>query len=112
MHFQSKWIPIVEQKLQVWHVPQDLLTIENPPAEDNAELKQDTKPTFTQRTTKRIIYHIDQCAKQLHWLRKIFLSLKIKIKAPILENEISGDVTISKETQLNEHTKHFFKYLR
>ena len=67
-----------------------------------------------QSTTKAEFVTINQCAKQLQWLTNLVLNLHIKIKAPIMKNDNSGAVIISREAQLNENTKHIavrFQYV-
>ncbi|KAH9468237.1 hypothetical protein Pst134EA_033418 [Puccinia striiformis f. sp. tritici] len=72
------------------------------------------QPVVAQSTTEAEFVAINRCAKQLRWLTNLVLSLHIKIKAPIMKNDNSGAVIISKEAQLNENTKHIevrFQYV-
>jgi hypothetical protein len=72
------------------------------------------QPIVAQSTTEAEFVAINLCAKQLRWLTNLVLNLHIKIRAPILKNDNSGAVTISKEAKLNENTKHIevrFQYV-
>ncbi|PLW28181.1 hypothetical protein PCANC_26987 [Puccinia coronata f. sp. avenae] len=72
------------------------------------------QPVVAQSTTEAEFVAINRCAKQLRWLTNLVLNLHIKIRAPILKNNNSGAVIISKEAQLNENTKHIevrFQYV-
>lgn len=72
------------------------------------------QPVVAQSTTEAEFVAINRCAKQLRWLTNLVLNLHIKIRAPILKNDNSGAVIISKEAQLNENTKHIevrFQYV-
>ena len=64
------------------------------------------QPVVAQSTTEAEFVAINQCAKQLRWLTNLILNLKVKIKAPIMKNNNSGAIVISKEAKLNENTKH------
>jgi hypothetical protein len=72
------------------------------------------QPVVAQSTTEAEFVAINRCAKQLRWLTNLVLNLHIKIKAPIMKNDNSGAVIISREAQLNENTKHIevrFQYV-
>ena len=72
------------------------------------------QPVVAQSTTEAEFVAINRCAKQLRWLTNLVLNLHVKIKAPVMKNDNSGAVTISKEAQLNENTKHIkvqFQYV-
>ncbi|PLW36380.1 hypothetical protein PCANC_16187 [Puccinia coronata f. sp. avenae] len=72
------------------------------------------QPVVAQSTTEAEFVAINRCAKQLRWLTNLVLNLHVKIHVPILKNDNSGAVIISKEAQLNENTKHIevkFQYV-
>ncbi|KAI7944946.1 hypothetical protein MJO28_010641 [Puccinia striiformis f. sp. tritici] len=72
------------------------------------------QPVVAQSTTEAEFVAINRCAKQLRWLTNLVLHLHIKIKAPIMKNDNSGAIIISKEAHLNENTKHIeirFQYV-
>jgi hypothetical protein len=72
------------------------------------------QPVIAQSTTEAEFVAINWCAKQLRWLTNLFLNLNIKIRAPIMKNDNSGAIIISKEAKLNENTKHIevrFQYV-
>jgi hypothetical protein len=72
------------------------------------------QPVVAQSTTEAEFVAIKRCAKQLRWLTNLVLNLHVKIPVPILKNDNSGAVIISKEAQLNENTKHIevrFQYV-
>jgi hypothetical protein len=67
-----------------------------------------------QSTTKAEFIAINKCAKQLRWMSNLITSLSIKINFPIIFNNNSGAVVISKEPKLNPNTKHieiWFQYI-
>jgi hypothetical protein len=59
-----------------------------------------------QSTTEAEFIAINKCAKQLRWMSNLITSLLIKINVPIIFNNNSGAVVISKEPKLNPNTKH------
>jgi hypothetical protein len=68
-----------------------------------------------QSTTEAEFIAINKCAKQLLWMSNLITLLSIKIKIPIIFNDNSGAVIISKEPKLNPNTKHIeirFQYIR
>jgi hypothetical protein len=68
-----------------------------------------------QSTTEAEFIAINKCAKQLRWMSNLITSLSIKIDVPIIFNDNSGAVVISKEPKLNPNTKHIevrFQYIR
>jgi hypothetical protein len=72
------------------------------------------QPVVAQSTTEAEFVAINRCAKQLRWLTNLILNLNIRIKAPIMKNDNSGAIIISKEAKLNENTKHIevrFQYV-
>ena len=72
------------------------------------------QPVIAQSTTEAEFVAINQCAKQLLWLTNLILNLNIRIKAPVMKNNNSGAIIISKEAKLNENTKHIevrFQYV-
>jgi hypothetical protein len=68
-----------------------------------------------QSTTEAEFIAINKCAKQLYWMSNLMTLLSIKIDVPIIFNNNSGAVFISKEPKLNPNTKHikiWFQYIR
>jgi hypothetical protein len=65
------------------------------------------QPIVAQSTTEAKFVAINKCTKQLLWMSNLLVSLKIHIEIiPIIFNNNSGAVVISKEAQLNPNTKH------
>jgi hypothetical protein len=68
-----------------------------------------------QLTTEAEFIAINKCAKQLRWMSNLIMSLSIKIDVPIIFNDNSGAVIISKEPKLNPNMQHIeirFQYIR
>jgi hypothetical protein len=67
-----------------------------------------------QSTTEAKLIAINKCAKQLFWMSNLMNLLSIKIEVPIIFDNNSGAVIISKEPKLNPNTKHIeirFQYI-
>jgi hypothetical protein len=62
-------------------------------------------PVVAQSTTKAEFIAINECAKQLRWMSNLITLLDIRIYIPIIYNDNSGAVIISKDAQLNPNTK-------
>ncbi|MBW0593640.1 hypothetical protein O181_133355 [Austropuccinia psidii MF-1] len=68
-----------------------------------------------QSTTEAEYVAMNICAKQLRWLTFVFNDLGHASLQPILFNDNSGAVTISKQASLNANTKHIevrYQYVR
>jgi hypothetical protein len=74
-----------------------------------------TQSVIAQLTTEAEFIAINKCSKQLRWMSNLITSLSIKIDVPVIYNNNSGAVVISKEPKLNPNTKHIeicFHYIR
>jgi hypothetical protein len=70
---------------------------------------------IAQSTTEVEFIAINKCAKQLRWISNLIMSLLVRIDVPIIFNDNSGAVIISKDAKLNPNTKHIeirFQYIR
>ncbi|MBW0483793.1 hypothetical protein O181_023508 [Austropuccinia psidii MF-1] len=73
------------------------------------------QPVVAQSTTKAEFILMNKCSKEMRWLSNLLSTLNIKLKVPVLKNDNTGAITISKEAQLNPNSKHIevqFQYLR
>jgi hypothetical protein len=64
------------------------------------------QPVVAQSKTEAELIAIKKCAKQLRWMSNFIILLDIKIDIPIIYNDNSGAVIISKDAQPNPNTKH------
>ncbi|MBW0531863.1 hypothetical protein O181_071578 [Austropuccinia psidii MF-1] len=73
------------------------------------------QPVVAQSTTEAEFISMNKCSKEMQWLSNLISTLKIKLRVPVLKNNNTGAITISKEAQLNPNSKHIevrFQYLR
>ncbi|MBW0479544.1 hypothetical protein O181_019259 [Austropuccinia psidii MF-1] len=71
---------------------------------------------IAQSTTEAEFVSMNICSKQLRWLSMLMVNdMNIKMTKPVLYNDNSGSITISKQATLNPQTKHIevrYQYLR
>ncbi|MBW0529442.1 hypothetical protein O181_069157 [Austropuccinia psidii MF-1] len=71
---------------------------------------------IAQSTTEAEYVSMNVCAKQVRWISMLLTQdLGIKMNKPIIFNDNSGAITISKQASLNTNTKHIeirYQYLR
>ncbi|MBW0501637.1 hypothetical protein O181_041352 [Austropuccinia psidii MF-1] len=69
-----------------------------------------------QSTTEAEFVSMNVCSKQMRWIANLLsMDIGVKMNQPILYNDNSGAVTISKQANLNPNTKHIevrYQYLR
>ncbi|MBW0518842.1 hypothetical protein O181_058557 [Austropuccinia psidii MF-1] len=73
------------------------------------------QPVVAQSTTEAEFISMNKCSKEMRWLSNLLSTLNIKLKVPVLKNDNTGAIKISKEAQLNPNSKHIevqFQYLR
>ncbi|MBW0538826.1 hypothetical protein O181_078541 [Austropuccinia psidii MF-1] len=71
---------------------------------------------IAQSTTEAEFISMNICSKQLRWLSMLMVNdMNISMTKPMLYNDNSGSITISKQATLNPNTKHIevrYQYLR
>ncbi|MBW0568606.1 hypothetical protein O181_108321 [Austropuccinia psidii MF-1] len=69
-----------------------------------------------QSTTEGEFVSMNICSKQMRWISNLLvMNIGVKMNQPILHNDTSGAVTLSKQANLNPNTKHIevqYQYLR
>lgn len=77
--------------------------------------KSKKQTVVAQSTTEAEFIAINVCAKQVRWMKNLLVDMKIPVGVPVIKNDNSGAVIISKELRLSENSKHIeirYQYLR
>ncbi|MBW0586496.1 hypothetical protein O181_126211 [Austropuccinia psidii MF-1] len=71
---------------------------------------------IAQSTTEAEFVSMNICSKQLQWVSMLMVrDMNIGMRKPVIYNDNSGSITISKQATLNQQTKHIefrYQYLR